>query len=123
MREPSDVESAAQWQVRVGWMTALAVALYTLVLALIALRGGFLDRFMYFNTAVFLGLGYGIYRRSVLCAVVMTVYFPVDKVVTALEHRRPRDVVIGVLVAALCYQGVRGARAFARRAAPVPKQD
>jgi preprotein translocase subunit SecF len=82
-------------KIKHAWTAGLISAALTLLVTLLAVFGvkmlGF-DAWEFLDVAFILGLTYGIYRKSRVCAVLMLVYFLISKM---LRHMDPTAQPVG----------------------------
>lgn len=84
-RKPEKADLAIAKKIKNAWMAGLVSAGITLVYILIAVIGGTviagIDAWAFIDIAIILGLTYGVYRKSRVCAILVLVFFVVNKVV------------------------------------------
>ncbi|MGH7984954.1 MAG: hypothetical protein ACREQX_01510 [Candidatus Binataceae bacterium] len=68
--------TTAQWLVACGWIAALISALVTIYIVRLGE-----SPLALIEAVILLALGYGIYRKSRLCAIVALVYFIIEKLI------------------------------------------
>src|SRR5438067_11113003 len=69
------------------------------------------------DVALAAGLGYGIYRKSRICAVIMFVYFVGSKILL-WSKQRPQGIPLALVLGYFLFQGIQGTFAYHRLAEP-----
>jgi serine/threonine-protein kinase len=102
-------------KIKHAWTAGLISAALTLLMTLLAIFGikmlGF-DAWMLLDVALILGLTYGIYRKSRVCAVLMLVYFIISKILLFAQTGKPNGIVMAVIFLYYYAQGVAGTFAY-----------
>jgi serine/threonine-protein kinase len=102
-------------KIKHGWVAALFVAGVILVITLVVMSGteiiGF-SAWKLFDVALILGLAFGIYKKSRVCAVLMLVYFIAFKILIMAETGRPSGIPMALVIAYFFWQGVSGTFAY-----------
>jgi len=102
-------------KIKNAWIAGLISGAATLVVTLLAVSGvqllGF-SAWEFFDVALLLGLTYGIYRKSRVCAVLMVVYFLVSKILLFMEFGKSPGIVMSVVFLYFYAQGVAGTFAY-----------
>ncbi len=94
--------------IRNAWVAALVSGIITLlaaVAALLSVKISIFSGWMLFDAAFIFGLAYGIYRKSRACAVVLTVYFVISKIMIFTSGA---TTVGGIVAAIFLYFYARG---------------
>jgi hypothetical protein len=115
---------SAQSAINGAWLTGLVVGLLTLINAAAAfvLSSGN-SRWMVMailpDLAILFGLAYGVYRKSRICAALLSAYFAyllISKArMWAMTHVVPPGILIDGIAMLLCLNGARGAFAYYER--------
>jgi serine/threonine-protein kinase len=102
-------------KIKHAWTAGLISAALTLLVTLLAVFGvkmmGF-DAWEFLDVAFILGLTYGIYRKSRVCAVLMLVYFLISKIIIFAQSGKPNGIVMAVVFLYYYAQGVAGTFAY-----------
>jgi hypothetical protein len=109
------VPKATLRKIRNAWIAGLISAGMTLLLVLLAVAGTSIAGFTGWeivDVALILGLTFGIYRKSRVCAVLMLVYFVVSKVLLILETGQASGIVLALVFFYYYAQGVAGTFAY-----------
>ena len=72
-------EKTAKWMIACGWIAAASSGLLTAILAYN--RTGGLNPLNLIDAALLLGLAYGIYRKSRLCALSALLYYAANQII------------------------------------------
>jgi len=113
-------------QIKSAWVAACISGVVTLVMTLIAMAGvDFLDfdAWNLVDVALIVGLAFGIYKRSRVCAVTMLVYFVASKILIMVQTEKPTGLVLGLIFGYFFWQGIRGTFAYHKlksAVAPMP---
>ena len=99
-------------RIRNGWVAGVVSVAITLVLTLISVLGQTrafgLDGYAFIDIAIMLGLSYGVYRKSRVCAVLMLAFFLLNKIIMWMNAGTPNGVVMSLVFFWLFGQGVVG---------------
>ncbi|MFM1651943.1 hypothetical protein ACI7RC_07560 [Brevibacillus sp. B_LB10_24] len=120
-RSNREESAKIQHMMNVGWGAALVSVGITVIGILLGTAGGFtfmaVDPTVFLDILLILGLAYGVYRRSRICAVVLFLFFVSSKLVMLLaDGRAVLSVVPSLVIWGYFYlQGVRGTFAYHRR--------
>ena len=104
-------------KIRNAWVAGLISAGVTLVVTLFAIFGVSLMGYTAWellDVVLILGLTFGIYKRSRVCAIVMLVYFVISKIILISEGVKTNGLVTGVIFFYYYWQGVSGTFAYHR---------
>jgi serine/threonine-protein kinase len=108
----SDVPEAILKKIRSAWIAGLISAAVTVIFVLIAISGTSLlgmSAYQFVDVALILGLTFGIYRKSRICAVLMLAYFVWAKVVLIQQgHANGIGLFMAVVFFYFYLQGVIG---------------
>ena len=114
-KEAIEVPSEILKKIRQAWIAALFTAGITVVVIVISIAGEPIlvyTAWEFFDVALVLGLGFGIYKKSRTCAVLMLVYFVASKILIMVETGKPAGLFMGLLFAFFYWQGVSGTFAY-----------
>jgi len=105
-------------KIRNAWIAGLITASVTLLVTLLAVFGvvqlfGF-DAWEFVDVVLILGLTYGIYRKSRVCAVFMVIYFVASKIMLFMQTGKPNGIVVTLIFLYYYCQGVAGTFAYHR---------
>jgi hypothetical protein len=98
-------------KIRLGWAAALFSAGMTLVVTIAAMTGTESEIFSAWSlldVAMILGLAFGIYKKSRVCAVLMLVYFVASKVFIVSQTGSFSSIPVGLIFTYLYLQAVLG---------------
>ncbi|WP_432727239.1 hypothetical protein [Variovorax sp. W6] len=113
-----EVPDAILRKIRNAWIAGLVSAAVTLVFVLIAVAGTSLigmSAYQLLDVVLILGLAFGIYKKSRICAVLMLAYFVWAKVVLIrLGHANGTGLVMAAVFFYFYLQGVIGTFAYHR---------
>lgn len=113
-----EVPAATLKKIRNAWIAGLVSAAVTLIFVLIAVAGTSLigmSVYQLFDVAVILGLAFGIYKKSRICAVLMLAYFVWAKIVLIrLGHANGSGLFMAAVFFYFYLQGVIGTFAYHR---------
>jgi hypothetical protein len=110
-------------KIKHAWIAGLISAAITLLVTLLAVSGFKVldfDAWEFLDVALILGLTYGIYRKSRVCALLMFLYFLASKILMFVQSGKPNGIVMGIIFLYYYGQGVAGTFAYhklAKRAA------
>ena len=102
-------------KIRNAWVAGLLAACVTLVFSLLAVFGTSIAGFSaweFIVVALAVGLTFGIYRKSRVCAVAMLVYFIIAKIILISETGNVSGIVIALVFLYFFVQGVQGTFAY-----------
>lgn len=108
---PADIAK----KIKGAWVAGCISAAMTLVVTLIAMSGTEALGFSVWSlgdVAFILGLTYGIYRKSRVCAVLMLAYFVLSKIILMLEAGKPSGLLVALIFGYFYAQGIVGTFAF-----------
>jgi len=102
-------------KIKNAWIAGLISGAATLVVTLLAVSGvqllGF-SAWEFVDVALILGLTYGIYRKSRVCAVLMVIYFAASKILIVMETGKPTGGFMAIIFLYFYVQGVLGTFAY-----------
>jgi serine/threonine-protein kinase len=102
-------------KIKHAWVAGLVSGAITLLVTLLAVSGfkvlGF-DAWEFLDVALILGLTYGIYRKSRVCALLMFLYFLASKILMFVQSGKPNGIVMGIIFLYYFGQGVAGTFAY-----------
>jgi hypothetical protein len=105
-------------KIRSAWIAGLVSAGLTLVFTLLAVSGTHLvagfGTWHLVDVGLLLGLSFGIYKKSRVCATLLLVYFVVSKVLMVSETGKFDGVVMALILFYYHVQGVLGTFAYHR---------
>ena len=111
-----DVPEAILKKIRNAWIAGLISAAVTVIFVLIAIAGTSLlgmSAYQFIDVALILGLTFGIYKKSRICAVLMLAYFVWAKVVLIQQgHAKGVGLFMAVVFFYFYLQGVIGTFAY-----------
>ena len=111
-QDPPEIPDKVAKRIRNGWVAGLVSVAITLVLTLISLLGQSqafgLDGYAFIDIAIMLGLTYGVYRKSRVCAVLMLAFFALNKVIMWMNAGTLSGVPLSLVFFWLFGQGVVG---------------
>ena len=102
-------------KIKHAWTAGLISAAMTLVITLLAVLGVKImafDAWEFLDVALILGLTYGIYRKSRVCAVLMIVYFLISKIIMFAESGKANGIILTIVFLYYYGQGVVGTFAY-----------
>jgi len=111
------VPEAVLKKINQAWAAGLISAGITFLVTIFAIFGVKLLSFNAWellDVALILGLTYGIYRKSRVCAVLMLIYFLISKLLMIQQNPKQSGMVLGVFFAYFYVQGVLGTFAYHR---------
>lgn len=106
----------AKQHVRTGWIAALLVTGISLAFSIAGMAGAKLLNFgawTLLDVGLSLGLAYGIFRYSRVCAVVMLAYYGVSQITTVVVSQQTPSL-LAVVFFACFWRGIRGVFAYHR---------
>jgi serine/threonine-protein kinase len=98
-------------KIKQAWIASIFSATITLIAILISMAGTQILGYTALelvDVALIAGLGFGIYKKSRTCAVIMLIYFVSSKILIMIETGQPAGLVVGLLFAFFYWQGVSG---------------
>lgn len=101
--------------IRNGWVAACVSGALTLLFATLAANGKALpgmSSMMFIDVVLILGLGFGIYRKSRVCAVLMLVYFIASKILMLMQGFNLVNIAFGVAFCIVYFQAARATFAY-----------
>lgn len=105
----------AQKHIRNCWIAGLVSGGVTLLVALAALLGFSFMGFSAWNlldAGLMLGLAYGIYRNSRVCAVLLFAYFVISKVIMWVQFRNIAGLPLSLVFGYFFFMGILGTFAY-----------
>lgn len=112
----SEVPDSVRKKIRNAWIAGLVSAATTLVFVLVAMSGTNLFGFsamQLIDVGIILGLTFGIYKKSRICAVLMLVYFVIAKIDLMLQPDvGTRGIFLSLVFFYFYLQGVIGTFAY-----------
>jgi hypothetical protein len=114
-RERMTVPEEITKPIRHGWIAACISGLFTLVFAILAMMGQKIpgvSPWMLLDVAIIAGLGFGIYRKSRVCAVLMLVYFIASKIYMLTQTTSAGSIGMGVVFLYIYFQATRATFAY-----------
>ncbi len=64
------------------------------------------------DVALILGLAFGIYKKSRICAVLMFIYFIASKIILMVESGAPNGIIMAIVFGYFYWQGISGTFAY-----------
>jgi hypothetical protein len=133
LQKPVQEDGAAGRKIRNAWIAGVASAGITLIFIAIALSGGTpiagIDAWALVDVAIILGLSYGVYRKSRICAVLLLLFFLVNRIAMWAESGTVSGLPLALVFLWFLGQGVVGTfqhhrleRTSAEPVRPAPKQ-
>ena len=110
----AEIEPSAETarKIKGAWMAGLVSAGITLLFVLISLGSGSaimgINAWAFVDIGIFLGLAYGVYRRSRTCAVLLFLFFLLEKVAMFASARSMGSVPIAIIFIYLYGRGMVG---------------
>ena len=102
-------------KIRYAWIAATVSAGITLLITVGAMLGESILGFSAWNlldVVLILGLAFGIYMKSRVCAVIMLIYFIASKIILMVEAGQPSGLLMTLAFGYLYAQGVFGTFAY-----------
>ena len=120
-------------RIRNGWLAGVVSTAITVVFTVISMLGSRildLDAYAFIDVAIMLGLSYGVYRKSRVCALLMFAFFTLNKLIMWTNAGTPTGLPLSLVFFFMFGQGVvgtfqyhrvaRAARAELRATSPEP---
>ena len=111
-------QEAALKHIKQAWVAGLISAGITLLVILVAASGSTvfaelgIDWWSLIDVVVILGLAFGLYKKSRICAVLLFVYFVGSKIILWATVGSVRGVPMAILFGYFFFQGIRGTFAY-----------
>ena len=113
IEEPAvEVPAPIQKQIKTAWVAGLVSASITLVFSMFRIQG--FELLNLIDVALMLGLTYGIYRKSRVCAVLMLLYFVASKIIVIAETGQASGIFMALFFLYFYWQGVAGTFAYSK---------
>ena len=112
---PVEVPSEILKKIKQAWIAAIFSGSITLIAVLVSLAGTQILSYTAWeliDVVCIIGLGFGIYKKSRTCAVIMLIYFVSSKILIMVETGKPAGLLVGLLFAFFFWQGVSGTFAY-----------
>ncbi len=111
-------QEAALKHIKQAWVAGIISAGITLLVILVAASGSTVfaklgvDWWSLIDVVTVLGLSFGLYKKSRICAVLLFVYFVGSKIILWATMGNVRGVTMAILFGYFFFQGIRGTFAY-----------
>lgn len=104
-------EQKAQQAIKVAWVFGIFSGVLTLLITTLSMSGVLdldINSFSLFDVLLVWALAFGVYKKSRVCAVVLFIYFIMDKIYIIIATGNMGGIVGAIIFGAVYFQGIRG---------------
>ncbi|MEW9094134.1 MAG: hypothetical protein AB2417_03535 [Clostridiaceae bacterium] len=104
-------EQKALNSIRNAWMWATfssSVMFILFILSQVGIMDVYMNYLIIIDILLVLGLAFGVYKKSRVCAILLFIYFILDKIIVTISQGRAPSTVWLIIAGGIYVQGIRG---------------